>query len=293
MTAAPAKICALCNQDCSERPRVKDNRGRYICKPCEDRRAGGPASMPHAIQPATQPADDFIALEPDEPGPAEAERTISVCPACGSALGPGAAVCIRCGYDKRAGLTPSAVDADGAPIRKCAGCGYNLAGLKSPKCPECGRATIARRGRAERGPAPTGWVVPVVLIAVSLVLTALLQFLIDRSGEAFLRSLLGLGLKIPLAVIAYAAAGLLWMGFDMPWKHVFLRYTAVCAIGTLIGVPIGFIPFIFAQAGIMIFVYALLISNLLEVDIQDSIFIASFTVVANLIIVLAVLNAAL
>jgi hypothetical protein len=31
-----AKICVICNADCSNKPRVKDATGRYACKPCQD-----------------------------------------------------------------------------------------------------------------------------------------------------------------------------------------------------------------------------------------------------------------
>lgn len=276
------KVCSLCGQDCSDRARVKDKQGRYICGLCEDRRTGraAPASDPDAL-----PLD----LEPDQPGP---DQSISVCPGCGSALGPGIAVCVRCGYDRRAGLASALTDDAGHPALKCRSCGYNLAGLKASRCPECGASTIPRPGRrGSSTPPATGWRKPLILIIVAILLTAALQIPFDRSGATFARSMLGLLLKIPISVIAYSIAGLFWMGFDMPWRHVWLRYAAVCAVGTLLGVPVGVIPFIFAQAGIMIFIYFALIARLLDVDVQDAIIIASFTVVANLILVQAALIA--
>ncbi len=37
-SADQAKICVLCQQDCHDRPRIRDNEGRYFCKACLIRR---------------------------------------------------------------------------------------------------------------------------------------------------------------------------------------------------------------------------------------------------------------
>src|SRR5437867_10526512 len=66
-----AKICVACGEDCSNRPRTKDAKGRYFCKPCYEkavqhqRSAAAPA--PHSakeIQPnaASTPAHAVVTV---------------------------------------------------------------------------------------------------------------------------------------------------------------------------------------------------------------------------------------
>jgi len=64
------KCCIICGADCTGKPRVKDPRGRYFCRPCYDARS--PAHAEAARSPvgstepldAVLPADDFLLAEP-------------------------------------------------------------------------------------------------------------------------------------------------------------------------------------------------------------------------------------
>lgn len=124
-----AKVCALCGCDCSDRPRVKDARGRYYCKECYEG-AGRKAESP-----ATAGAVRSGRVPPDDPDPLmdllQAERTSepasqqqSGCPNCGGALT--GVICMSCGYDARTGkriamqmqMAPGGdADAGAAPAR--------------------------------------------------------------------------------------------------------------------------------------------------------------------------------
>lgn len=111
---APAKICAICGEDCAGRPRTKDPKGRYYCQACYDeRRREVAASRAAPAAPAPAVALD---VDPDmlaeildtasEPVPqAEALPTVwsATCPGCGGPLDPGAVICTRCGYDVHKG----------------------------------------------------------------------------------------------------------------------------------------------------------------------------------------------
>ncbi|MHC4218461.1 MAG: hypothetical protein ACYSU7_08395 [Planctomycetota bacterium] len=123
-TAFP-KICGLCGEDCSQKPRIKDPEGQYFCRECyeealERQRArheleDSPVE-PVGLGPDYEPdleADleaDLDAVSPeeldrefgleeadDEPAPGLA------CPGCGRALEPDAAICINCGYSAQTG----------------------------------------------------------------------------------------------------------------------------------------------------------------------------------------------
>jgi hypothetical protein len=125
MTTAPAKICYICHQDCSRKPRAKDGQGRYACEACLAQkkaeaalRAGaepapGPERKPAAKRPPTAPA---AATRPPAAPPKEDElpagfwdapSTTPVappvikkqCDKCGAAMAPGAVVCMSCGFN--------------------------------------------------------------------------------------------------------------------------------------------------------------------------------------------------
>ena len=90
------KICGLCGEDCSTRPRTRDRRGRYYCRDCYDdevtRRRRG--------EPRAEPVTGEVAglLEEIEPAPSVVRAP---CPACGELLEPGAILCVHCGASTR------------------------------------------------------------------------------------------------------------------------------------------------------------------------------------------------
>jgi hypothetical protein len=74
-----AKTCVMCGADCSNKPRVKDRRGRYFCRPCyaaavkKQKARKAHAARPRAKAPPPQPAvqlaeetDDLMALASGE-----------------------------------------------------------------------------------------------------------------------------------------------------------------------------------------------------------------------------------
>src|SRR5688572_29239522 len=97
-----AKICTICSEDCSAKPRTKDSHGRYYCRGCYERvraRKGGGASA-HL--------EDKLATDGDELGgplalldkivelSAPTVRT-TPCANCGYAVSEGVIVCTHCG----------------------------------------------------------------------------------------------------------------------------------------------------------------------------------------------------
>lgn len=107
-TGAAGKICVICGQDCSNKPRVKDPQGRYFCKACHEaalkKPAGGPprgAARPAAPPPEPEPAFDNVENESFLAG---VESTgMEPCPGCGVPLASIASVCMSCGYNKQTG----------------------------------------------------------------------------------------------------------------------------------------------------------------------------------------------
>ncbi len=85
-----AKICVVCGCDCSKIDRVKNAEGRYVCKPCHERKTGRPI-------PDTKAAPDAAIASLYDRGE---EKT---CPQCDKPMPADAEICVACGYSLRSG----------------------------------------------------------------------------------------------------------------------------------------------------------------------------------------------
>src|SRR5436190_3150095 len=132
-----AKTCAICGTDVAEKPRTRDAKGRYFCKPCIDtalaRKRGavatalpGPAAPAKASLEPSQPKgpsrffpkEEAYVLESAPPrslpppqagaspmssnefaGRPDVPAQPSVCPSCDQTLSPGTVVCVPCGIN--------------------------------------------------------------------------------------------------------------------------------------------------------------------------------------------------
>jgi hypothetical protein len=109
---AVAKLCTVCGIDCSGKPRIKDQQGRYICKECFDK-----AKQTRQTQKNPAPAAAGDAGGAGSDAPAEGDNSFLLgigkassglqgtkpCPECGRAMGTDAVVCIGCGYNATTG----------------------------------------------------------------------------------------------------------------------------------------------------------------------------------------------
>lgn len=304
MPDTTAKVCILCRQDCSNRPRVKDARGRYMCRACADARAAtaSVAPAPRPSEARDEPADDAYDLMPDSllgDGP-------SPCPTCGQPIPAGSVLCLNCGFDVRKGaklLTgtgvddpddPGSIPVKGKPAAaKCPECGYDLKGLNTPRCPECGKLVVKKsfedkRAEDSRRAAREVWSKPLALIAVGLVGTAIWELLADHTGRGLAESLLGIAVQVPIGLTVYFLCCLAWIGFDMPWRYIALRLAAVYAITGLVALPVGLIPIGLVRLGIMVITYVGLLMDMLDLEVQDAAIVAVLTVLANIFIAVAV-----
>ena len=133
-TPSPAKVCIVCKQDCSARPRNKDEQGRYTCQDCAKKlatagasRTGSDAATPPkpvvksaspggappvaagARQAAARGADDGLyklAADPlpaymFEEKPVEVGADQEMCQSCGNLMKKAHVICIKCGHNKQ------------------------------------------------------------------------------------------------------------------------------------------------------------------------------------------------
>lgn len=241
MPELTAKVCIDCGQDCSNRPRVKDARGRYLCKACEAARAR--AASPHQAQSQPQPpADEGVfdlmpdSLLGDVPAP---------CPACSQPIPSGSVLCLKCGFDVRKGaqhaIGTGIDDPDDPPAPKgkpaaanCPKCGYNLKGLKTPKCPECGTLVLPKSKRQllqedSQRSARMEYIRPLIMLAAGL--AGLIVFHLARSEtEALVGTLIVFAIKVPSGTLAFWLLCLAWLGFDAPLRLTVLRLAGIYAV---------------------------------------------------------------
>lgn len=132
-----SKLCSVCGKDVAQLPRVKDDQGRYFCKPCEARAAAqkaedndstkvggdapgsnGPAfeggrnaprpmtaSSPRAVGNGIYDTGDGLDLSAAAQYEARAEAVElpkeKQCPSCRGHMEQEARVCIHCGFDRQ------------------------------------------------------------------------------------------------------------------------------------------------------------------------------------------------
>jgi len=89
-----AKICRVCKQDCSTRPRQKDKDGSYTCQACLDKSGKGRA-----------PGSEQVAIDPGLAAALKGvdQAAMTACPNCGVLLKPSAVLCTGCGFDVEKG----------------------------------------------------------------------------------------------------------------------------------------------------------------------------------------------
>ncbi|MCA9311974.1 MAG: hypothetical protein KDA21_12255 [Phycisphaerales bacterium] len=128
------KICVRCHEDCSNRPRVKDPDGRYICKACLEKALAAKRAAEQAAPPPPEDEPPDFSLEGDDdifalddvtdlsasatavtpgasystvaaPTGGGSAATTQPCPTCGAAIPRQALVCRVCnartGWDEK------------------------------------------------------------------------------------------------------------------------------------------------------------------------------------------------
>ena len=134
------KVCVICKEDCSARPRVRDERGRYACRAClkanseAKSKAKQPAAAPAAVSVAASGNDDLLDQGFDDAGggfslesaysghEAPAAPTGAPCPACSAPVAEGSVVCLACGTNVQSGKKMA------TKVRKEPGVGMKAAG---------------------------------------------------------------------------------------------------------------------------------------------------------------------
>lgn len=292
------KLCVKCGTDVAGKPRVKDPQGRYLCHPCVDRlkaeksprtqRASEPVSVPAGS--LELPAEggvfgviDLDALkrvaEPQRP------RELRVCPACGKAREKDSVICINCGFDERAGFqrgTGVGASARTGGTTTCIKCGYNLKGLKQPRCPECGTVVVRqtekeRLAEESKKLARSTYLRPVYMLLGGLLAIGISGVIHGATATYFGVLLVQLFVGVPLALLVYVGCCAAWIGFDAPIHRVALSLVGIVAIVNAIYSAASLVPYAPITFGAPAIVYMMLLMTELDLDKQDAIIMSVLT----------------
>jgi len=217
-------------------------------------------------------------------------RELKVCPACGKARDQDSVVCVNCGFDDRAGFQRGT--GVGASARKggatvCPGCGYDLKGLKKPRCPECGKVLPLVSDREDREAeskaiARKAYLRPVLMFAIGITGLLILGAVRGQGGpDMIVRLLLTYAIGVPIGLLVYVLCGLIWIGFNAPLHRVAISLAGIYAIVDLVGAVLGLIPMaIIAWAGSVITYVGLLMEEL-DLDLVDAVIVGISTSLAK------------
>ena len=166
------KICVICGEDCSDRPRTKDPKGRYYCKPCYEKarqraRTGRTAPTPAAaLYPDDRVDPTFLAeiAAQSAPPPPPPVVHVDTCPGCDQPLPPDARICVNCGVNVKSGR--SLVTSRGLDETLIYGNAEQVIRLVSWVAPT-GFSPIASEAMGLRKPY-TAWAIALLTICISI-----------------------------------------------------------------------------------------------------------------------------
>ncbi len=306
MSAPPwahkAKVCVRCKRDCSGVARIKNPQGQYMCRECYDaealglhKRPPGRASQAEDQGPApgsTEAADNSIPLEEvvnageglgaHAHAGVDAPRDPKMCAHCGMILKDSAIICTSCGMNSTTGLFLNGKPASAA--HDCVKCGYDMRGLRTARCPECGTVNT-RAMRLEHVPREQelrdNYLRPAVYAALGLLVSVPVVGL--RSGWPLVGPhLLWVALGVLAGVIGYAICAVLWVGFEAPLHVGAARIVGVVCLCDAASQFGGIIPFSGLWLIFPCVAYVALLTDLFDMDTQDAVII---TLVTSLVFV--------
>jgi hypothetical protein len=274
-----AMTCGKCGADVSSAKRLKDSKGRYFCEPCagalrqrameklgptvespvptieavESMRTTTPAALG-----STPPAEDgTIALAPEPVPEAPARAPV------------------------RSTTLPAGTRPKRAP-RMCVQCGYDLSGLKTPKCPECGtvNSKYARAKAEEKQTLKAMYVKPLIMAGVGVAIACLIFWMRGLPVPFFL---MYYAAAVPVGFLAYIGLSIAMIGFDEPLGVTFLRIAAVLAVADAFTSAIDAIPYIGWWAWPLEgFIYTVLLMSVMELDFEEARIVALVTFLLHL-----------
>jgi hypothetical protein len=193
--------------------------------------------------PATDDGEGPIPIEAFEP---EASKS---CPVCKRTMAVDLNRCPHCGFDPSEGVASSSLveksHGTGGPALRCGNCGYDLAGIRDMRCPECGTPVPLRSPNKalSSGQSAFGrdYAEALALLAIGaagvLVLRALQD---DVAGAVATVALIPVVTLIGLAI--YQVCCVAWIGMGAAWYINAVRLAGVFGMTFFASMLFGLIP---------------------------------------------------
>jgi len=226
-----------------------------------------PADVRVAQRAAAEDDLDAIPL-----APAEAPAGTKPCGVCGGPMAFDSPVCSICGYDERVGFessrhAQSTFTKDEREV-KCRQCGYDLRGLRSSRCPECGtdNARVLASRWIDQVPTfadkLTKWK-PVIAFAVGFAVS----MAIGASMDFIVEELILHGVMSVIGFLVVSMCVVMWLGNDTTWGMLFVRVAAIYAVTHAIGSGLRFLIGVqFLVSGVQIFLTMFVAVWLMDLD---------------------------
>jgi len=309
--ANKVKVCVRCKRDCSSIPRLKNPQGQYICRDCYDRDALGLKDRPvrslsdpvetgaradvsnpdHAT-----PLDEIInsgeglgaglganddveiqvAPEDAQHAPSHAHAGVDtardprMCSSCGMVMHHDAVICMACGMNSKTGLFLTGKPAPAG--NACVQCGYDMRGLPSPRCPECGTINT-RSQRLKHQPTEQtirdNYLRPAIYAALGLAISVPIVGLSVGWSAVGPHLLHTLG-AVVAGVIAFAICAIIWLGLEAPIPVIAARMAGVVCLTSAASHFGGLVPFLVLWIVFPVVVYVALLMDLFDIDYSDA-----------------------
>jgi hypothetical protein len=173
----------------------------------------------------------------------------------------------------------------------CPKCGYDMRGTHSTICPECGlRLNSPAAQRARQSVFRDVYKEPLTYLAVGLAISLGVAALQGGAGN-IVATVVGFGATIVIGWIVFIFLSVLWIGFDQPLGTTIVQLAgayagafAASSILSLIGIPlIGVVIPLLVLVGLM--------SQLLDIDLQDAFATAILSWIAIIVFMIFVVSA--
>jgi predicted RNA-binding Zn-ribbon protein involved in translation (DUF1610 family) len=213
-----------------------------------------------------------------------------ICLSCSHTVHADNPVCAYCGWDVRKGLPKKFREMEAAPKPTCRKCGYELTGLKTNICPECGtRNRLTARGaeldKNSREITKWAYLRPALMLCGG-VGGLILFYGIRYSSEPWFMVFAVVSFAINAVVlwVVYTLCGLGWIGLDMPHHLAALRLSGILAVATLLLAVLGLVPAPVLALGIAGFAFVWMLHQEMDLEFQDAVIIAILTMGAMTVV---------
>jgi RNA polymerase subunit RPABC4/transcription elongation factor Spt4 len=234
---------------------------------------------PFAPEPPLTP-EGTIALEPPT---TITKPRMRPCESCSKLINAEVNICPYCSYDARLG-PPGKLK---KPLHTCRHCGYDLAGLPEPICPECGMRNARRSTYAhlydDDSKEVTRWAYlrPAIMFGVGMLGLCIFALLKYGSAKYVAFMFIKYAVEVPVVLGVYFACCALWIGFDMRLHLIALRLAGIFAVVDLLNAVVGLFPVAIVAWSVTGIAYIWMLAQELDLEFQDALIIALISVVAT------------